>query len=234
MSVAWLGACATAPVDQIHQFSKAFDTVNAAGQPLLDDLSISERSLGTRLAPSVAKDGCGYTQMRSTGAVLGLCTRDAPFFSDIGDPPDTKRLREGFAVLQRYIDLLVGLADGKATADTVAQADALLLKVRDLVTLAGGPAAPGLGAALAALDPLLNDVVNQLSAHEARQLILQSQQAVSNLIIALRDATPAVFNTLTTDTEARLGIRHSPTLAADEARYTAYRKVVANYYVLLD
>jgi hypothetical protein len=237
MPIAWLAACATAPVDQIHQFSTVFDTVNAAGQPLLDDLSIAERSLGTRNAPNrpaPAEDTCSYTSMRSTGVVLGLCNRDAPLFSDIGDPPDTRRLRNGLVILQRYIDVLVGFADGKATADTVAQANALLQKLGDLASLAGVPAKPGVDAALLALRPLLTDVVNQLSAREARQLIVNSKQPVSDLIIALRDATPSVFNAVTTDTESQLGKARSPTLAADKAKYEAYRRIAANYYVLLD
>jgi hypothetical protein len=238
LSIGWLAACETAPVDQIHQFSQAFNAVNTAGQPLLDDLSIAERTLGQRNAPNrpvPPKDDCHYTQLRSTEEVLGLCARDAPVFSDVGDPPNTRLFRKGLTTLQRYIDILVGLADGKATADTVAQANALLQNLGGVATLTGGPAASaGLQGAIDALTPLLSDIVNQLSAREARQLILKSEKPVRALIIALRDSTPSVFNTVTTDTETRLGIRHSPTLAADKAKYEAYRKIVANYYVLLD
>ena len=138
------------------------------------------------------------------------------------------------AILQRYIDILVGLVDGRATADTVAQADALLQKLADMAMLGGVPAAESVEAALPALQPLLTDVVNQLSTHEARQLILKSRQPVSDLIIALRDATPSIFIAVTTDTESQFGNPRSPTLAADKARYETYRKIAANYYVLLD
>src|ERR1019366_9454299 len=118
---------------------------------------------------------------------------DAGYFSDIGDPPDTKRFRQGLSVLQNYINLIVGLADGKATSDTVAQANALLTNVEGLVALTG-TALPGFDVALGALKPLLTDVVNQLSAREARQLILKSKTQVSNLILVLHDSAPKVFN----------------------------------------
>ncbi len=181
-----------------------------------------------------AADHCSYTAMRTTGETLGFCARDAGYFSDIGDPPGTRRFRKGLAVLQGYINLLVGLADGKATSDTVAQATLLLQNLAGAVALAGGPAAPGLGVALDALKPLLTDVSNQLSAHEARQLILKSQTQVSDLILALRNAVPAVFATVAAATQQKLFVRQSPTLAGDKAKYEAYRKIVANYYVLLD
>ena len=238
LSIGLLTACVSAPVDQIHQFSKSFDAVNATGQPLLDDLAIAERALGQKNARTVlikgSKDDCLYNKLRTIEVTLGFCARDAGYFSDIGDPRDTKRFRQGLAVLQSYINLIVALADGKSTSDTVAQANALLTNVAGLVVLAGGPTAPGLGVALEALKPLLSDVVNQLSAREARQLILKSQEAVSNLIAALHDSAPEVFNVMTTNAETRLGIRQSPTLAADKAKYETYRKIVANYCVLLD
>ena len=236
MPIAWLAACATAPVDQIHQFSTVFDTVNAVGQPLLDDPRLRNAVSGRETRPIVRRPLKIRAAIPRCGAPgwCWPCNRDAPLFSDIGDPPDTRRLRNGSVILQRYIDVLVGFADGKATADTVAQANALLQKLGDLASLAGVPAKPGVDAALLALRPLLTDVVNQLSAREARQLIVNSKQPVSDLIIALRDATPSVFNAVTTDTESQLGKARSPTLAADKAKYEAYRRIAANYYVLLD
>ena len=39
---------------------------------------------------------------------------------------------------------------------------------------------------------------------------------------------------MTADTQRKLFVRQSPTLASDKAKYEAYRKIVANYYVLLD
>lgn len=235
LSTGILAACTSAPVDQIHQFSKAFDAVNAAGQPLLDDLSIAERAQGQRNATiRPVSEHCSYTVMRTTGETLGFCARDAGYYSDIGDPPATRRFRQGLKVLQSYIDLMVGLAEGKATSESVAQANNLLKNLTGLVALAGGPASPGLGIALEGLKPLLTDVMNQLSAREARQLILKSQAQVNNLIEALRDSAPQVFSVVTTDIETRLGNRQSPTLAEDKIRYQSYRKIVANYYVLLD
>jgi hypothetical protein len=77
-AVVLLVGCATtpAPVEQIKYFSQAFVAVNTVGQPLLDDLAISERALGRRNAVARAKKGQADDQPCPSSEVPWALTGD--------------------------------------------------------------------------------------------------------------------------------------------------------------
>jgi hypothetical protein len=230
----WLAGCATAPTEQIHYFASAFDAVNTVGQPLLDDLAIAERQQGQSNAAAGASCQHSAIKSGSDSVMLGFCNDEAPYFSDIGDPPATQAFRDGLAVLHEYINLLISLADGKSTADAVAQVKLLAQKVAALAGTAGGPGvAAGIPAAVALLQPILTEAAQQLSVQEIRRVILNGEPKVTGLIDALANSAPQLFRTVTRQTLVRLETRNSPTFAADKAKYDAYRKIVSNYVVLL-
>ena len=234
--LASLAGCATAPTEQIHYFASAFDSVNTVGQPLLDDLAIAERQQGQSNA--AAGNPCPHPTFKSGSntVMLGFCNEDAPYFSDIGDPPATLVFRGGLAVLHDYVDLLLSLTDGRSTADAVAQVDLLGQKVAALAATAGvvGPAAAAaIPGALALLQPVLTDAAKQLSVQEVRRVILDGEPQVTGLIDALASSAPQVFRTVTRPVQLRLEVKNSPTFAPDKAKYEAYRKIVSNYVVLL-
>lgn len=229
-----LASCASPPTEQIHYFASAFDSVNTVGQPLLDDLAVAERQQGQSNAAAGAS--CPHSSIKSgsDSVMLGFCNDEAPYFSDIGDPPATQQFRGGLAVLHGYIDLLISLTDGKSAADAVAQVNVLGQKIAGLVGTVGAPgAAAAVPAALTALQPVLVQAAQQLSVQEVRRVILNGEPQVSALIDALVSSAPQVFRTLTRSIQLRLTIRNSPTFAADKVRYDTYRQIVSNYVVLL-
>jgi hypothetical protein len=229
-----LAGCAQAPTEQIHYFSSAFDAVNTVGQPLLDDLAVAERQQGqSNAAAGVA---CPHSQIRSgdSSVLLGFCNQDAPYFSDIGDPPATLQFRGALAVLKGYVDLLLALSDGKSASDAVAQVNVLGRNVGALVaTFGAGAAGAAIPAALTALQPVLNEAARQLSVHEVRRVILNGDQQVTALIDALANSAPQVFRTVTRPVLLNLEKKSPATFAADKAKYDVYRKIVSNYVVLL-
>lgn len=230
-----LVGCATAPTEQIHYFSSAFDAVNTVGQPLLDDLAIAERQQGqsNAAAPGAA---CPHSQIRSgnSSVMLGFCNQDAPYFSDIGDPPATQEFRGELAVLKSYVDLLLSLTDGKSASDAVAQVNVLGQKVGALLaTFGAGAAGAAIPAALTALQPILSEAAQQLSVQEVRRVILKGEPQVTALIDALANSAPQVFRTVTRPVQLNLEKKSPATFAADKAKYDAYRKIVSDYVVLL-
>jgi hypothetical protein len=230
-----LAGCATAPTEQIQHFRSAFDAVNTVGQPLLDDLAIAERQQGqsNAAAPDAA---CPHSQIRSgnSSVMLGFCNQDAPYFSDIGDPPATQEFRSGLVVLKSYVDLLLSLTDGKSASDAVAQVNVLGQKVGALLaTFGAGAAGAAIPSALTALQPILSEAAQQLSVQEVRRVILKGEPQVTALIDALANSAPQVFRTVTRPVQLNLEKKSPATFAADKAKYDAYRKIVSDYVVLL-
>jgi len=230
-----LAGCATAPTEQIQYFSSAFDAVNTVGQPLLDDLAIAERQQGqsNAAAPGAA---CPHSLIRSgtSSVMLGFCNQDAPYFSDVGDPPATQEFRGGLAVLKSYVDLLLSLTNGKSASDAVAQVNVLGHKISALLTTFGA-GAPGaaIPTALAALQPILSQAAQQLSVQQVRRVVLNGAPQVTALIDALANSAPQVFRTVTRPVLLNLEKKSPATFAADKAKYDTYRKIVSNYVVLL-
>ncbi len=242
-----LAACASAPpVDQVRYFSQAFGTVNTVGQPLLDDLAIAERRQGRQVAvrradgKSNAPGGCpqGDVPWQKVGGdaggfINGFCLSDAPYFADLGDPPATRQLRGGLAVIEQYANVLSILTEGRNVEAAIGQVDALGQQVAGLLGAVGIAASP-IGAALTALQPILKTAANQANAAEARRLILAGAPEVTRLIDALRQAAPAMFNVLV-ESAARQAVElEQPAAVAGEVRrIDAYRIAVSNYVFLL-
>ena len=239
-----LAGCVTTPVpvEQIKYFSQAFVAVNTVGQPLLDDLALSERALGRRNAVARAKkppdeQPCSssdapwaLTADPQIGYIDGYCLQHAGYFADIGDPPATAQLRGGLRVIERYAEVLTTLVEGRNIEQALGQADALGQHVGALLALTGSDIA--ITAALTALKPLLANIARQSNAEEARRLILDGAPIVNQLIAALRAAVPATFNTLTSG--PRLSARVATAAPAAVKEIEARRVAVSQYVVLLD
>jgi hypothetical protein len=237
--------CATtpAPVEQIKYFSQAFVAVNTVGQPLLDDLAISERALGRRNAVARAKktqaddQPCPSSEVPwaltgdpALGYIEGYCLQHAPYFADIGDPPATAQMRGSLRVIERYAEVLTTLAEGRNVDQALGQVDSLGQDVAGLIALTGSNVA--IGAALTALRPLLANIARQSSAEEARRLILDAAPTVTQLVAALRAAVPASFNTLTSTLRTSANVRANAAAAVKEIEKR--RTIVSQYVVLLD
>jgi hypothetical protein len=151
----FLAGCAARPVAEVRLVSRAFDDLNAASQPLLDDLALAERDQGRQAAEvrAKARAQAGGKPSPAAGAdrrpgaaaadpcpdVLlvggekpgwpaiqdGFCLRDSPYFSAIGDPPATRTFRRGLAAVGDYTQLLLLLAEDRNLDEAKAQLQAL-------------------------------------------------------------------------------------------------------------
>ena len=266
--LAWLpalllvaGCSSGPPVEQLQSFSDAYRSANDAGQPLLDNLAIAEKSEGqinaanqagrpTRSGnvPDEAADAaCPRSDQRwqevgsGTGFIRGYCLSDAAYFASLGEPPATQAFRGGLAVLGKYVDVLIFLAEGRNLEELHAQLDSLSSTIGQVLAfLPGGGAAagPAIGGALGALKPLIDAAAQQGNDQEIKRLVIAGAPHARELIDRLRDAAPLMFNVLTAST-ARAAVSpaalDNPAMAqSDIARIEAYRVTVSNFVVLLN
>src|SRR5262245_20493937 len=109
-----LAACTPAPLQETKSFQQAFGAMDTVSQPLLDDLAISEKHQRQQAAIGSAKrvaagkpplaghETCKARWVkvdRNTGFIDSLCEEDAPYFSEIGDPPKTQVFRRALALI---------------------------------------------------------------------------------------------------------------------------------------
>jgi len=122
--------CSVAPVEETRSFSKAFAAVDGASQPLLDDLALAERRQGRENAEIRAKKdtyqgackGIIWAKVDATsGYIEGFCVEDAPYFSELGDPPATQAFRHGVRLIGDYSEVLLVLAEGRNLDEASAQ-----------------------------------------------------------------------------------------------------------------
>lgn len=132
-----IGCAARLPVAEVRLVGKAFDDLNAASQPLLDDLALAEREQGRRNAvarASATADGASPKANPCPGVVLrrgasaavpsvqaGFCPSDAGYYSDLVDPPATRAFRRSLAAIGDYSQLLLMLAEGRNIDEANAQ-----------------------------------------------------------------------------------------------------------------
>jgi hypothetical protein len=252
-SCAWLvvallsSGCSVAPIEETRSFSKAFAAVDGASQPLLDDLAMAERRQGRENAEIKAKKdtyqgackGILWAKVDATsGYIEGFCLDDAPYFSELADPPATQAFRHGIRLIGDYSEVLLFLAEGRNLDETSAQVQALGQNIAALMSVASGPgAAAGLTSVLGALDPIIRDAAQRRNIDEMKRLVLSGAPLLKKLIQSLREAAPEVFNTLifqsvkgVTSPEA---LDNKTVARAYLDRITAYRTAVSNYVMLL-
>jgi hypothetical protein len=250
-----LAGCASPPLQETKIFQQSFTAVDGAGEPLLDDLAIAERLQRQRIAVKSAKDvaagkpppsgreNCKFdwrTVDPTSGFIAGLCAQDAPYYSKIGDPPQTAIFRKSLGSLKELTDALLSLADGTSAAAASAQVQQLAQNAggfaAELTGVAGGPAAaigPAVNGVATALAPLINLAANAASVEQERRVILDAQTQVASLIKALHDAAPSMFNPLIDQLVVQIELEDHPQ-PADAARIEAYRVLVSDYMRLLD
>jgi hypothetical protein len=262
-AVLLLAACSSnIPVEQIQSFSDAYKSATDAGQPILDDLAIAEKSQGQALAEARAghtppgtavsansvTDAAGCPQGeqswgatgKDTGFIQGYCVADAPYFASLGDPPATRKFRGGLSVLGKYVDVLVALAEGRNIEELHAQLQSLSSGINQLLALVPSAAAagPAIGGALTALKPLIDAAAKQANAEEIKRLVTEGAPSANLLIEKLKEATPSIFNTLTEvaaeNATSPAGLEHPEMAKSEVARIEAYRVTVSNFVVLLD
>lgn len=249
-----LAACVTSPpVAEVRLVSKAFDNLNAASQPLLDDLAVAERRQGRAVAEQQAKErtdapganGGPCAHVLAMGGddgrplvLSGFCPEDSSYYVDLTDPPATRTFRRALAAVGDYTQLLLILAEGRNVDEAKGQLQTLSGNLGLALGAAGLPqAAPALKGLLQAFDPVLGQAARAGNAQELRRLVLQESSKVDRLVVALRTASPELFNTLAEAPLANFNLapKAKPEVAAAEAkRIDAIRVSVSGYVVLLE
>jgi hypothetical protein len=242
------------------RLSDAYRSANDAGQPLLDNLALAEKSEGRinaanqagrptksgTIPPEAPNPACPRSQLQwqevgpDSGFIQGYCISDAAYFASLGDPPATQAFRGGLAVLGQYVDVLVFLAEGRNIDELHAELQSLSGEIGQLLVFlpGAGGAGPAIDGALAALKPLIDAAAQQQNDEEVKRLVLEGAPKARELIERLKDATPEMFNTLTA-AAARAAVSpaaldNPETAKSDIARIEAYRVTVSNFVVLLD
>ena len=250
-----LAGCATpVPLAETRTVGKAFDDLNAASQPLLDDLALAERAQGQRnargRAATIAKGGtpqpnpCPDVVLRSGASAgapsvqAGFCLDDATYYSELADPPATRAFRRSHAAIGDYSRLLLLLAEGRNIEEARAQLASIAGNLGAALEATGvtgaGVIAPAL---LQALNPLIELAARDANAEELRRVVRAEAPKVERLAIALRDGAPALFDTLTGQSLARFGAEGLTNVEIQKTegqRIEGYRVAVSNYVVLLD
>jgi hypothetical protein len=259
-AAALASGCATQPpAGEVHLVAKAFDNLNTASQPLLDELALAERAQGKSAALARAEahgrepadagsalpgsDRCPHIlvlggKMNGIPEVQnGFCLDDSYYYSDLADPPGTRAFRQALAAVGDYTQLLVILAEGRNLDEAKGQLVALTGNLGLALSAAGvAGAGPTLNVLLQAFNPVLDLAAKGANAKELKRLVVQESPQVEKLVDELQTQAGEFFITLTEASMARfnLALDKPDVAAAEAARIEAYRVAVSNYVVLLD
>ena len=255
LSLAVSACAASPPVAEVRLVAKAFDDLNSASAPLLDDLAVAERIQGRNAAerraqqhagdatptapgtstrcPEVTRAAAGATHVQS-----GFCAEDSYYYSELSDPPGTAAFRRSLAAIGDYTHVLLILAEGRNLEVAQAQLQSLAANVGGALELAGatglGPAA---GALASALQPVLDLAAKHGNAEELARNVKEVAPQVVAVIEQLRATAPELFTTLTEQSLARFrrdGLVNAEIAQLESRRIETYRVAVSNYVVLLD
>ncbi|WP_135858037.1 hypothetical protein [Mesorhizobium sp. M2D.F.Ca.ET.223.01.1.1] len=197
-----LSSCATPPIQETKAFVSAVNTAKSAADTLVDEVNAAEK---TRYARLHAKD-----------PVFDI--KNAYYIATISETPGAQKYRSGLIVLQDYANILQSLVDGSGIDAVHTQAQTLAANIS---AIAG---APQVAAVAQSLLPVLDRLIAAANVAEARQIAVGGAKDVHNLLTALRNGAPAIYEYLTLD----LVRAHQP------EKLQEYRVAVANYVVLID
>lgn len=198
-----LAGCATPPLQETKAFVTAVNAVNSAADTLVDEINVAEKAR--------------YSRLHAKDPVFEL--NNAYYVSTISETPAALDYRNGLTVLQDYANLLQSLVDGSGINAVHTQAETLAANIS---AIAG---APEVAVVTKALLPVLDRITAAANVAEARHMAVGGAKAVHDLLAALRDGAPAMYEYLTLD------LRRT---RAPYERLQEYRVAVANYVVLID
>lgn len=248
-----VAGCATTdvPVGDVRLVSQAFDNLNAASQPLLDELAVAERAQGKAAAEFRARrhatgtggvdgnDPCPKIVLLNGIPPIqdGFCAADSDYYSEIADPPGTRAFRQALAATGDYTRLLVILAEDRNLDEAMGQLASLASHLGQAAASAGAAGAgPLLNGLLQAFSPVLEQAGRRANTQELKRLVVQESPKVQALVAQLRSQSDAFFKTLSEAPMARynLALDNVESSRNEAAKVEAYRVAVSNYVVLLD
>jgi hypothetical protein len=208
LSLLVLASCATGPIEETRSFEQSANIVKSASDVLYDQLALAERNTKIRIIE------------REPGSAFNFKVDNAYYYSTLGDPPQTAEFRSAISIVGNYAMLMRSLVDGSANQASRVH---ILAIAKDISALTSQPE---LSAVATALTPIIDRLLLVRSQAEAKRIALEGAPVVSELVAALRDATPAMFKLLVADIARTAGI-NSPKLRE-------YKVALANYVVVLD
>ena len=209
VAVLLLGGCLSVPVAETDAMAKATDAVASASDVLIGQLNVAEKNILLQRA-------------KATTDPTKFVVADAPLYSTLDTyAPDTAKFRAGIDILKNYAGLIKSLVEGKDAAVAREQINSIVGDLNFLLN-----AAPEFKAVFNAFSPLIDKALVARSRAEARDLVAKGKPAVTALIGALKNSTPAMFRLLLAGSAAE-----GPKASFDSDKT---RVQLSNYAVLLD
>lgn len=228
-----LGGCAKG-VPEFQLYVQGFDNQYEQGQIALDRVARAERIVVGR-------------QLGRASATAPFNPDNATYYLDTGDPPITASIRASLKALKDYNDALGALASGEAGEALAARAGTLsvaLLGAGAALGAATGAAAliPGATQFVVAASGAVNQAVpiaRQIGAYASRQAfrdqLVEAYPAMRELMLALRDGTPAMYEIMRRSYVQRGSLETPSGISASGAALLEKdRQLLAGWVVLMD
>ena len=173
------------------------------------------------------------------GLIAGFCLEDAAYYTELAEPPATRAFRTGIDALRQYSQILLVLAEGRNIEQARMQLrtlGAMAAGTLAMIPSGQGPAAMILPV-LEALGPLVDAAAKAQNFKEMIRLVSAANEQFANLVLALKAATPSMFETLTRSAARKVPNEtlNNPELGAMVvAQINGYRKALSAYVVLLE
>ncbi|MEP3048330.1 MAG: hypothetical protein ABJL55_23450 [Roseibium sp.] len=190
------------PLETLKTYSDAFSQANDAGNLLLDEIS----PIVSSATPARGKVTCGTSRLGYPLCFDLIAVRGKDGIRQNEDPSIVAR-RDALAAVTLYNKMLVDLAEGKQTKDFINQVDELVILANSVATLGIVPSG-GLTALVPPTASFAKDLAARFGRARAnatvRQSILQSKDDIQELLKALADDTPKIYEVFRKAREADL------------------------------
>ena len=179
-------------VAEYQLYVQAFNLQYAQGDAILDSVARAERIGALR-------------RMKRSVLVRPFNPNEAAYLVESVDPPITGSIRASFKALKSYNDALGALANGEAAAALTNRLGNLTSSVvgaiaATQVAVSGAGAVPGAsqlvseaGKSLKLASPIVQQIATFAGREVFRRQLIDTYPAMRNLLLALRNGTPAMF-----------------------------------------
>lgn len=229
-----LNGCATRGIAEFQLYSQAFDTQYEHGEVILDSLARAERTVVLR-------------RIRHSSEIPDFNPDQAAYFVETVDPPITGSIRASLKSLKTYNDALGGLANGEAAEVLANRVGTLATNIAGAIAasqaaLAGAAAIPGASKlvsesvqALQLAVPIIKEVATFASRCAFRKQLIATYPSMRDLLLALRNGTPAMFEVLKRARVQRGSLEEPSGISLDgQAALENERAMLAAWVILLD
>jgi hypothetical protein len=227
-----VNACASYQgISEFEAYHRGYQQTNDISQSILDQLAVAERTVFFR---TTAAQNRYFNPSH------------AAYYTDSTDPPGTAAFRRALAAVNTYNELLYGLASGETAEVLSNKLNRYVAEVAAAVGQAGAIAggAPGaddlvqpagtVASAFGAVTPVVTVAFGYAARDRFREFLVHDRDKVRDVLIAVRNATPAIYNVLTSAaSNPRSRFTGTPDPEGDKKR-TLYRKLLSDWVLLLD